>query len=476
MRTLIRASQLNSDVSGLVKQYADPLYPNYHTLSGVSGIKSTPGSNSTLYFSLQNFESGMVNGLNGLHGNVFVTGRSGIYTYSDGTGIYFSLTGGNFVNKLNTLTGSLTLSGAGTIDIWPYSPNIIAISGMSITGEKNIVSYVSGNIIRLSAQTVSKLNSVSGAVNLVGSGGANIIVNGQNIIIDATNAARSGVGAINNLRGDDITIAGAALGNIDVYTNPYLNTISLSYIGSGFGQPAFIGSNVSSTYFIGSNNTFYSPNNSIFANSINTVYSGNNQVTAINSSGCSINNNTECSVINSNISAVNNTTGATLINGNNINAGFNHPYSLGIGNSSNNSYFATINLKALVSGGQVLKAMKVAKTNYSGIKVPTGCALIGHIDYYAVKYSPVTDFLASFPNIEQTIYGRKYFIATRGTNLQTQIKDQADLFGGTDRYGVFIESGNDASIYLYASGNSSESTIFHACVQYSQFALDTSYD
>jgi hypothetical protein len=476
MRTLIRASQLHPDISGAVKAYADPLYPNYSYLSGVSGLKTVPIGN-TLYFTLNNNNGNFVQSFAGLTGNVNITGTSGIYSYvSGGSTIVFGLTGATSVNRLNTLSGNLTLSGAGNVDVWPLNASTIAISGISITGQENIVSYFSGGAIRLSAQTVSQINNKSGSITLIGENGTSVRVTGQNIYIDSSGAKNAGVKSLNTISGSDILLSGT--NDININTNTFLKTITFSYIGSGWGTN--LSTQAGSYNWIGYQNFFASGNSATFINGDRNYLVGNKSVSTINCNDGYFANNKGCTYINLSGAYLFNQTGSTIINGVNMTGGdaFPHPYSFGIGNSVNNSYFGNINLKALISGGQVIKAMKVPRTKYSGIQVPTGAALVGHVDYFACKYAPVTDFLASFAgkDFEETIYGRKYFVIARGTNLQTVIKDQADLFGGSDDYGIFIESGNDANFYIMASGKSTESTIFHASLQYSQFTLDPSYD
>ena len=45
-------------------------------------------------------------------------------------------------------------------------------------------------------------------------------------------------------------------------------------------------------------------------------------------------------------------------------------------------------------------------------------------------------------------------MAQRATNLQVQVRDESDLFGGIDKYGIFLSGGNDENLYLWASGYS----------------------
>ena len=66
----------------------------------------------------------------------------------------------------------------------------------------------------------------------------------------------------------------------------------------------------------------------------------------------------------------------------------------------------------------------------------------------------MTDFDASFDAKNFGIYGKKYFMAQRATNLQIDVKDESDLFGGTNKYNLFISGGNDERLYVWASGYS----------------------
>jgi hypothetical protein len=138
-------------------------------------------------------------------------------------------------------------------------------------------------------------------------------------------------------------------------------------------------------------------------------------------------------------------------------------------------------MKAVISGGfgvtgfNPIKKMRVPKSNYDGIFVQTGSVIMGHIDYVAARYN-IQDFYASYDVASDGIYGRKHFVVQRGTNLKIDIKDQADLFGGNDKYSIFLSGANDTKLYILASGFSGHDAVFMANLYYTQFNLTLTDD
>lgn len=467
MPTRIRASQLHSDISGLVRDYTQQLYPNYSDIVGVSGLTVTNSGGVCVIGGYNIYSDGQVQKMNGLTGSLQITGTSGIFTRVSGQTLLISLTGANNVNRLNTLSGDITLVGYGLVDVWPIDSTHIAISGMPITGQHNIYSYVSGGVIRLGVQAVRSLNNQSGALTLIGQGGLAVSGSGSSIFLNGE-GINTGVFSLNDINGN-ITLKSGS--DISISSNPYLKEITISYNGHGLGAGNLAYSGSSNYAWFGDANTFQSGNYALINGNSNTAQTYLN-LTAINALGCSFSKCTNSTFINTSGGAFAGVTGSTFVNGSASNS-FVHPYAFAIGNSMDNSFQATIAMKALCSGGQ-MKPMRVAKTSYSGIFIPTGTVLVGHIDYAAARYN-ITDFLASF-SLASGIYGRKYFTAQRNTNTAVTVVDQADFFGGNDNYGVFISGGNDASLYVIASGYGSESVIFNASVQFSQFSFDVNYE
>lgn len=467
MITRVRASQLHPDVSGLVRGYTEDLYPNYSDIQGVSGITVANSGGVCIVGGGSIFGSGLVNTLNGLVGLVNVTGRSGIFAQVSGQTIILNLTGKNDVSSLNSITGDLNLAGYGTIDVWPLNATTIAISGIPITGQQNITSYISGGVIRLAAQLVSKINNQSGALTFVGQGGITVSGSGSNIYFNG-DGINTGVNSINDVNGNIVLKSG---NDISIEPNIYTKEITLSYNGHGLGNGNIVGSGVSSYAWFGDAN-FFQSGTYAFANGNNNNFYSYLNLSTLNAIGCTFNSCKNSTFINTTGSTFNNVSGSTFINGT-AQSSFPHPYSFGVGNSMANSYDNRITMKALCSGGQ-MKPMRVAKTSYSGIFIPTGCAIVGHIDYVAARYN-ITDFLASF-SISGGIYGRKYFTVQRNTNLAVSVVDQADFFGGNDYYGVFLSGGADEALYIWASGYGTDDVIFNASVQYSQFSFDVGYE
>lgn len=446
MRTLIRASQLHPDISGLVKAYGDQLYPNYNNLSGASGIKSIAVGN-TLYFTLNNENGAFVQSVVGLSGSIDLTGISGIFTQVSGKTIYIGYSGGG-----GGLFGFSNISGYGNVDVWPINPTTLAISGISITGGNGIETIYNSNksLLTIRSSGIGRLNNRSGDVSLVGRNGAQITVTGQTIFIDASQAAFSGVNSINGLQGAPLSTIGTADININTVTG--LNSIFIGYTGRGWGSDHLFNGDNFDVNYIGNENIFLN-NQSSFIDGDGNILQQNTGIVTLNSQESNYSQNNNSTFINVTGSTFSNITGSIFINGILNSQKFRHPYAVGFGGSVDNTFSTNLYMKSFLSGKQIMKTLKVPKTSYSGIYIQTGSILFGEINYVAVRYD-VTDFDASFDAKNFGIYGKKYFMAQRATNLQIDVKDESDLFGGTNKYNLFISGGNDERLYLWGSGYS----------------------
>lgn len=468
--TKIRAFQLHSDISGLVKLYGDNYYLPYTGVNAASGLAISK-ANGIVTLGLNYYNSGQVYTLNSLSGNVNLVAGLGIGIQKSGNSIIVAKSGDTDVLSLNTLTGNLSIFGTGMVDVWPYNASSIVISGKKILGSGIVGTQMINDILYVSASAITGINGIgSEAIYLQASGDTFLQTSGNRIYIGSS--LRSGVPSINNLTGitGTLTIGSSDNTQLTVQTLTGTQTILLSYVGKGWGQAEtniYNGSGNSNTYYIGKNNIFDNANN-VFANSNSTEYENLDFISAINTQNSYIGSGRDLSVINSSGCIIEGVTGSTIVNAKNSSL-FN-PYSFVAGFNMPNSYDANIGLTIKTSGLQV-RAMCIPKTNYSGILIPTGSMVVGHIDYMAVKYN-ITDFYASFPTDGNLIYGRKHFIIQRGTNLSTHIRDQADLFGGNDNYGIFLTTGNNGAFYLLASGASGDQVMFNASVQYTQFVFD----
>jgi hypothetical protein len=445
MRTLIRASQIHPDISGTIIEYTSGRYPNYSSIGGVSGV-STSISGSSLLLSLSSYGISNVSKLNSLSGNVLITGESGIYARTNNQTIYIGYSGG--------VGGSsaANVSGYGNVDVWPINSSTIAVSGISITGANGIETLYNPYKTLLTVRGVGlgKLNNKTGDISLVGRNGAEVSVSGQSIYIDANQAAFSGVNSINGLKGNPVSVVGTL--DININTNTGLNTIFVGYTGMGWGNDQlFAGTNTSVNY-IGNQNTFNKNAYSLINGNKNTLIE-NTGVSTLNSQSSQYFQNNNSTFINVTGGTFTNITGSTIINGMFGGDKFKYPYAVGMGGSVENTFSTNMHMKTFLSGKQIVKALKVPKTNYSGIFVQTGSVLFGEINYVAVRYD-MTDFDASFDAKNYGIYGKKYFMVQRATNLQVEIKDESDLFGGNGKYNLFISGGNDERLYLFASGYS----------------------
>lgn len=475
MNTLIRASQLHPDVSGLVTNYTSPLYPNYNNIYATSGIVGIESGDS-LVLTLRNGDNGVVNNINKVTGEINVTGISGIGTYFNNSTLYIFPSGIGTVGTLNQLSGNLTLRGSGTVQIWPLNTNSIVISGYSITGADGINTFVSGNVLRIKGDSVTRLNSTSGQINLVGRNGVVIQPTGQNIFIDAGSAAFSGVNSINGMQGAPMFLLPGKDINVTNLTGQ--SVIILNYIGSGWGTNNTITGNIDvRSSFIGNNN-YINDGIDTFVHGSNNFSTNNRNCTFLRASENVLENNRNLCLINTSGSFINDVSSSTIINGQfNTPTTFPHPYAFAVGTPSDNTFFNSLHMKALISGGfgvvnfNPIKKMKVPKTNYDGIFVQTGSVLIGHIDYVAARYN-IQNFYASYDVASDGIYGRKYFTIQRGTNLRIDIKDQADLFGGSNKYNIILSGAFDTRLYVLASGFSGHDTVFMANLYYTQFNLN----
>lgn len=446
MRTLIRASQLHPDISGLVKTYGDPLYPNYRNLSGVSGLKSVPVGN-TLFFALNGENGNFVQSLGGLAGNIAITGVSGVYTRISGSTIYIGSSGG-----AGGAFGFQNISGYGNVDVWPINLSTLAISGISITGANSIETIYNSNktLLTIRNSGIGKLNNTTGNISLIGRNGAQVTVTGQSIFIDAGQAAFSGVNSINGLQGNPVSLIGTSDINLNTVTG--LNSIFVGYTGRGWGINQLFAGNNSNINYIGNGNII-NENASCLIDGDGNNLQANTGINTFNSVDSRYLQNSFSTFVNNTGSNFINVTGSSLINGIFNNQTFKHPYAVAFGGSVDNTFTTNMHMKAFLSGKQVMKTLKVPKTPYSGIFLQTGTILFGEINYMAVRYD-ITDFDASFDAKNFGIYGKKYFMAQRATNLQIDIKDESDLFGGTNKYNIFLSGGNDERLYVWASGYS----------------------
>lgn len=474
MRTLIRASQLHPDISGLVINYSSGIYPVYSSISGLSGISVVQSGNYLLISSInQN-----VDDLNSLTGKVLITGESGVYTRISNNTIYIGNSGGFGGGSVNTV------SGYGNIDVWPINSSTIGISGISITGSNGIETFYNPykTLLTVKGAGLGKLNNTTGDITLVGRNGAQISISGQSIYIDANQAAFSGVNSINNLQGAPLSIIGTS--DINVNTATGLNSIYVGYTGRGWGtDQLFIGTNTDVNYI--GNQNIINENKSVFIDGdINTVQS-NTGINLINSQKSQYLQNNFSTFINNTGSTFLNITGSTLLNGIFNNGTFKHPYAVAMGGSVDNTFTANMQMKAFLSGKQVMKTLKVPKSPYSGIFIQTGTVLFGEINYVGIRYD-ITNFEASFDAKNFGIYGKKYFMAQRATNLQIDIKEESDLFGGINKYNLFISGGNDERMYIWGSGYSGtdpgdgldgvHDVIFIANINFTNFSISPYVD
>lgn len=476
MRTLIRASQLHPDLSGLITGYTNPLYPNYNDILAGSGIY-TYVSGKSLVVELESQTN--VSKLNGLSGDINLRGFNGIKISKTGQDIDFDITGIGTVGTLQGLSGNLNFQPSGIVDIWPLNYNTIAVevkpfSGLSPisvfeSGGKNIISLESGN-------NVTTLNNIYDSVDLLGEHGISLRTTGQNIYISAYDAAHSGVHSINQIKGTDIVLSGGK--DISIVDDSANGTVTFDYNGSGWGD-GYLLLNISgkkNINWIGDLN-FFNGDNRVFAQGYQNGFIENEICATLNGYKSYLVKCSNTAAINPNDSITSGISGTTLINAHLSQGVYQNNHSFMIGTPNINTFYNSSLFTAKISGFGTpnfnpLKLMKIPKTDQNYIHIATGSVLIGHIDYVAAAYH-ITDFAASSNVVENGMYGRKYFTVQETNNLQVNIRDEADLFGGIQDYNILLSGGvNDGRLYLIASGFSGHNTFFMANVQYTQFSLN----
>jgi hypothetical protein len=443
MRTLIRASQLHPDISGLVINYTSGIYPAFSDISGVSGISAIV-SGDYLFIAPDGNEN--VSEINNLTGSLFLTGESGVYVKLNGQNISIGYSGGAGAGTIRNI------SGYGNVDVWPINSSTIAVSGISITGSNGIETVYNPfkTLLTVRGVGLGKLNNSTGDISLIGRNGAQVSISGQSIFIDANQAAFSGVNSINGLQGNPVSVFGTS--DININTNSGLNSIFVGYTGRGWCEDQLFNGQNNYVNYIGNENIFTNNENCLIDGDENVIQQ-NTGIATLNSVNSNYLRNNFSTFINVTGSTFVDITGSTFINGITNSQKFRYPYSFGVGGSVENTFSTNLYMKSFLSGKQLMKPLKIPKTDYSGILMQTGSILFGEINYVAVRYD-VTDFEASFDAKNFGIYGKKYFMAQRATNLQIDVKDESDLFGGTSKYNLFISGGNDERLYLWGSGYS----------------------
>lgn len=476
MRTLIRASQLHPDVSGLVSGYTAPLYPNYNDILAGSGI-STYISGRSLVVGLQNNTS--VSDINGLSGSIQLRGFNGVNISKTGNNIDFNLTGLGTVGTLNGLSGNLNIQGSGMADVWPLNYNTIVVKVDPISGLDPVSVFTSGNqtIISIaSGNAMTSLNGVAGDAIIYGEHGISVSTSGEGIYISAYEAAHSGVHGINDIRGKNIILSGDE--SIRVLNDESNGEILINYIGSGWGDNYLL-LNISgkkNINWIGDLN-FFDGDNRVFSQGYFNGFIQNELCATLNGYKSYLYKCSNTATINANESIVSGISGTTLINPHLTQGTYLNNHSFMVGTPNINTFYNTSLYTAKISGFEVsnfnpLKLMKIPKTTQDFINISTGSVLMGHIDYVAAAYH-ITDFFASSNIRNNGMYGRKYFTVQRTNQLQVNVRDEADLFGGFDKYNILLSGGtNDGRLYLIASGFSGHNTFFMANVQYTQFSLN----
>jgi len=475
MRTLIRASQLHPDVSGLVTEYTSPLYPNYNDIIGGSGIMAY-ASGDSLVIGLRDGTS--VSSINNLSGKINFLGSNGIRIFQSGSGIHFNITGLGSVGTLNNLSGNVNIQGSGIADVWPLNANTIVVNVPQITGTDAVSVFHSGGKIYVSTtfdSNIGSLNGLGGNVNIIGEHGASVRITGQSIYINTFEAAHSGVHGINNIKGTNISLTGGK--DINVSNSSPLSRITLNYVGSGWGDD-YILSNLSgkkNINWIGDLN-FFDGDNRVFSQGFQNGFVENDQSAVINGLKSTFLRCRDITAINAHDAFISGVSGTTLINPYIHNNIYQNNNSFMVGTPNINTFYNTSLFTAKVTGFDVInfnpiKLMKIPKSTQDSIFVATGSVLIGHLDYVAAAYH-ITDFYASSNIVENGMYGRKYFTIQRTNNLLINVRDQADLFGGSDNYNITLSGANNGRLYLVASGFSGHNVFFMGNIQYTQFSLN----
>ena len=475
MRTLIRASQLHPDVSGLITGYTSKLYPNYTDIISASGLSSYK-SGDFLVLGLKNGSS--VSSINNLEGKLSIYGLNGLNVTQSGSGIYLNVTGLGTVGTLNGLSGNINLQASGIADVWAINSNTIAVKVPEITGINAVSVFHSGGKIYITTSSDSNVGTVNGLgqnVNIYGEHGSSIRVTGQSIYINSYDAAHSGVNSINGLKGAPIALTGSR--DILITNNDLLKKITVNYIGSGWGDDYLL-SNLSgkkNINWIGDLN-FFDGDNKVFVQGTQNGFIENEQCGVLNGVKSTFLRCQDVAAINPHDSFISGISGTTLINPYFHNHIYQNNNSFMIGTPNINTFFNHSLFVAKISGFNVsnynpIKLMKIPKSTQDSIFVATGSVLMGHLDYVAAAYH-ITDFYASSNVAENGMYGRKYFTIQRTNNLLINVRDQADLFGGSDKYNIILSGANNGRLYLVASGFSGHNVFFMGNMQYTQFSLN----
>lgn len=467
-RSLIRASQLNPDVSGLVYQYTKDVYPEYRTYSGVSGVDIVSGAGRVGLVSAERIlKSGIVNQINGITGgSVQFTGFSGISVSQSGTSyIAISYNGGS-VASINGVQGAISLTGLGDVTISNNSSTIY-ISGKSITGEGGISTYNSGQLTYIDGRRlVYTANGQSGDITLVGSGGIYVSSSSGTLVIDGTSAANSGVMTINGQRGDlEITGFNSSLEDsriINTYWEPVFGSFVFKNEGVGWGAGNILDSLSVNQVYMGNNNASYYGYNNIINGDYNEAHRSTG-INTINSDDNYIQDSTRVTLINSSGCDISDVKDTVIINGKKITSARSH--SVIIGNGIPNSSFDMVGMRS-ISTGETVKFLKPHGATSFGVSIPTGSVLVGQMDYVFLN-SNISDFWANFDALESGTYGRKYFMIQRNNSDMVSIKDQADLFGGSQSYQVALSGASDGNFYVYSSGVSGQDHISQASLHFS---------
>lgn len=475
MRTLIRASQLHPDVSGLVTGYTSKLYPNYNDILTVSGLSSYKSGDS-LVVSLK--DGSAVSSINNLNGKLNIYGLNGLNVTQSGSGIYLNVTGLGTVGTLNGLSGNINLQASGIADVWAINSNTIAVKVPEITGINAVSVFHSGGKIYITTSSESNVGTVNGLgqnVNIYGEHGSSIRVTGQSIYINSYDAAHSGVNSINGLKGAPIALTGSR--DILVTNNDLLKKITVNYIGSGWGDDYLL-SNLSgkkNINWIGDLN-FFDGDNKVFVQGFQNGFIENEQCGVLNGIKSTFLRCQDVAAINPHDTFISGISGTTLINPYFHNHIYQNNNSFMVGTPNINTFFNSSLFVAKISGYnapnfQPIKLMKIPRSAQDSIFIATGSVLIGHIDYVAAAYH-ITDFYASSDITQNGMYGRKYFTVQRTNNVFIRLRDQADLFGGSDKYNMMISGADNGRLYLVASGFSGHNVFFMANMQYTQFSLN----
>jgi hypothetical protein len=474
MRTLIRASQLHPDISGLISGYTSNLYPNYSDILAGSGMASYV-SGKSLVLGLRDGAS--VSSINGISGKLNFFGRNGLRVFTSGnSGVYFDLTGFGAISTLNGLSGSVNIQGSGIADVYPINNNTIRVNVPELSGIDGVNVFHSGGKIYIGQSSDPNEITIGGQnIEIYGEHGASVRITGGAVYIGAFQAAHSGVNSLNSIKNGNVELVPGK--DIRITPNQSTKQIYVEYIGSGWGDDYFL-TNISgkkNLNWIGEQN-FFNGDSDVFSQGRQNGFIQNNKTAILNGSNNFIVRCEEVAALNPHRSYISGISGTTLVNANIDNNVYQNDYSFMVGTPNVNTFFNTSLMTAKVTGFNSvnfnpIKKMKIPKSKRDGIFIQTGSVLIGHIDYVAAAYH-ITDFYASSNVVNNGMYGRKYFTIQRTNNVIINVRDEADLFGGSDRYNIVLSGANDANLYLLASGYSGHNVFFMANVQYTQFSLN----